>query len=301
MSSSITTTSDLFMLQERYRATLQKIHQLNETLDILQKNDFKRWIMPILRDFQQQIDTLEAKENTLKYQNEALKFEINGFKQLLSIEDNDDIEQEQEQKKDASSANNECELIESKHIKLLKNIDYDSLSLADEKWSNKIFDLLISNNISFTLLKHPAVFTCEQASKYDGNLNGSSCKNLFLQDKKKKFFFILSALETTKFRINELKSKITSQHKEVKCGKLQFGKEQILNSRLSLIKGSVTPFGILNDKNKETILLIDENMTRCKYVKFHPLINTMSISIKLTDFTDLLNKLEYKYYIVKLD
>ena len=94
-----------------------------------------------------------------------------------------------------------------------------------------------------------------------------------------------------------------SQHKEIKCGKLQFGKEEILNSRLSLIKGSVTPFGILNDKNKETILLIDENMisSQCEYVKFHPLVNTMSISLKIKDFIDLLTKLDYKYYVVKID
>ena len=285
MTSSARDISEIY---SKYKTTLATISELNETLDTLKTANFKKWIIPILLQFQKQIDILEEKENTLKYHNETLKFEIKEFSKLLSIEDDN---------------NDECKLIESKNIKLLKNIDYNTLSLADDKWANKIFNLLISNNILFTLLKHPAVFTCEQASKFDGKLNGLSCKNLFLQDKKKKVFFILSALETTKFRINELKSKITSQHKEIKCGKLQFGKEEILNSRLSLIKGSVTPFGILNDKNKETILLIDENMisSQCEYVKFHPLVNTMSISIKLTDFLTLLNKLEYKYYVVKVD
>merc|ERR1712207_107065 len=108
-------------------------------------------------------------------------------------------------------------------------------------------------------------------------------------------------MESTKFRINDLKKKITAQHPGIKCGKLQFGKEETLNTKLKLIKGSVTPFGVLNDEQKETVLLIDDNLMKAEYAKFHPLVNTMTISVKMTDFAELLTGLGYRYYSVKVD
>merc|ERR1712204_54525 len=144
-----------------------------------------------------------------------------------------------------------------------------------------IFALLSANDFKYSLLKHKAVFTCKEASEFDEQLPGASCKNLFLSDKKKKHFFILSAMESTKFRINDLKKKIVAQHPSIECGKLQFGKEAILNSKLKLIKGSVTPFGCLNDEQKETVLLIDANLMKEEFAKFHPLVNMMTISMRI--------------------
>merc|ERR1712083_249167 len=120
-------------------------------------------------------------------------------------------------------------------------------------------------------------------------------------DKKRVHHFVLSAMESTKFRINDLKKLLAAQHPDVKCGKLQFGKEAVLNDRLKLIKGSVTPFGILNDEKKETVLLIDANLLNHEFSKFHPLVNTMTMRVHLQSFMDILKGMGFRYYVVKLD
>eukprot|EP01084_Bolivina_argentea_P071721 130319_1 len=267
-------TDNIDSLQNKCNEIQQTIDTLQQSLQAIQNNDLQGLLKLNLLNIRGKTISLEDRYNSLKFENETLKYDINKLKQKLPqpITGNMKMDNKRSQ-----------------------------IAIGNDKWSEKIFDILSSHNIQYTLLKHEAVYTCEQASKYDNQLHGASCKNLFLQDKKKKNYFILSALESTKFKLNDLKKKITRQHNEIKCGKLQFGKETTLNEKLKLIKGSVTPFGIFNDEKKETILLIDENLTKHKYVKFHPLVNTMTISLKFLDFIDLLKKLDYKFYVVKVD
>eukprot|EP01083_Nonionella_stella_P072657 195947_1 len=280
-------------IQNKYNAIRINAEHMAQLLTVMQNNDLHHFIKLLLSNIQKQMVVLEDKFAALLLENGTLKYEINHLKQQLH---KDVIRDEK-----CDTKCTERELIDSNDVQIVDDIDYDSLELADDGWAHKIFSLFRSNNIHYTLLKHEAVFTCKQASKFDHQLNGANCKNLFLQDKKKKNYFILSALEQTQFKINHLKKKIMTQHQQIKCGSLQFGYEETLNSRLKLIKGSVTPFGILNDESKQTVLLIDENLTKHEYVKFHPLVNTMTVSVKLNDFISLVQKLGYTFYVVKLD
>ena len=43
---------------------------------------------------------------------------------------------------------------------------------------------LKSNDFKYILHNHPAVYTCDEAEKYCGNIPGVACKNLFLRDQK---------------------------------------------------------------------------------------------------------------------
>ena len=58
----------------------------------------------------------------------------------------------------------------------------------------------------------------------------------------------------------------------------------ILTKYLKLIPGSVTHFGIINDVNREVIVLIDRDLITEKLVNFHPNINTVTIGISYIDF-----------------
>jgi Ala-tRNA(Pro) deacylase len=53
----------------------------------------------------------------------------------------------------------------------------------------KVLEYLDSKKIMYTIHNHPAVFTCEEAEKYCGNIPGLSCKNLFLRAKKTGNYF----------------------------------------------------------------------------------------------------------------
>jgi hypothetical protein len=91
------------------------------------------------------------------------------------------------------------------------------------------------------LLLHPPVYTCEQAANMCPKpvMNGGetlAMKNLFLRDKKKRFFLVSACVDT------EIKLK------EVKFAKqVGFASGEALMEKLNLVAGSVTPFGLLND------------------------------------------------------
>merc|ERR1719401_779156 len=91
------------------------------------------------------------------------------------------------------------------------------------------------------LLLHPPVYTCEQAAKLCPKpmMNGGATlamKNLFLRDKKKRFFLVSACVDT------EIKLK------EVKFAKSAgFASAEALKEKLNLVPGSVSPFGLLND------------------------------------------------------
>ena len=57
---------------------------------------------------------------------------------------------------------------------------------------------------------------------------------------------------------------------------------------LGVEKGSVTPFGLINDINKEVIVLIDNDLNKEGLISFHPNVNTATISISYLDFEKFL-------------
>eukprot|EP00929_Paragymnodinium_shiwhaense_P070088 TRINITY_DN35471_c0_g1_i1.p1 TRINITY_DN35471_c0_g1~~TRINITY_DN35471_c0_g1_i1.p1 ORF type:complete len:292 (-),score=41.95 TRINITY_DN35471_c0_g1_i1:226-1101(-) len=117
------------------------------------------------------------------------------------------------------------------------------------------------------LYLHPPVYTCEQASKLCGSHHPHcEMKNLFLKDKKKNLFLV-SALESTDIKLKQLKLKGAAS------GGLGFASSDLLFEAMHLIPGSVTPFGLLNDRDaKKITYYLDENAltAKCEYLGFHP-------------------------------
>jgi len=144
-----------------------------------------------------------------------------------------------------------------------------------------IYDVLNSLGIKYKEINHEAVYTVEEAKKIENLIEGIGCKNLFLKSKNKYYLVILE--ENKRANIKELKKIIGSS-----C--LTFASTLELEAKLKLTQGSVTPFGIINDLNKEVILLIDSDLKNNKLL-FHPNINTKTISIT---FDDLIRFIEYQ-------
>jgi len=57
---------------------------------------------------------------------------------------------------------------------------------------------------------------------------------------------------------------------------------------LGLEAGSVSPFGLLNDREKEVTVLIDRDLKKEGKVNFHPNINTATLTIAFGDFVRFL-------------
>eukprot|EP00927_Polykrikos_kofoidii_P077011 TRINITY_DN74003_c0_g1_i1.p1 TRINITY_DN74003_c0_g1~~TRINITY_DN74003_c0_g1_i1.p1 ORF type:complete len:341 (+),score=61.12 TRINITY_DN74003_c0_g1_i1:114-1025(+) len=96
-----------------------------------------------------------------------------------------------------------------------------------------------SQQPALEILLHPPVYTCAQAENLCQKplISGTlAMKNLFLKDKKKRFYLVSACVDT------EIKLK------EVKFAKqVSFASQEALREKLGLLPGSVTPFGLLND------------------------------------------------------
>lgn len=154
-----------------------------------------------------------------------------------------------------------------------------------------ILELLKELNISYDLLEHAPVFTSEEAAFIKSKIEGIGVKNLFLKDTKKNYYLLLRE-DTKQVDLKKLKEKLN-------LSRLSFGNENELKEILNLTKGSVTPLGIINDKNNLVTIIIDEELTDKKLL-IHPLINTSTISIEYNDLIKFIEHQKHQYIKVSL-
>ena len=65
--------------------------------------------------------------------------------------------------------------------------------------------------------------------------------------------------------------------------------------------GSVSPFGLINDKNKVINFFFDEAFLRFDVVNFHPLVNTATVSISPRDLINFIEKYHKKVNIIDME
>ncbi len=143
---------------------------------------------------------------------------------------------------------------------------------------NAVYKILQDLGITFKEYQHPAVFTCEEAEKYrNGNMEGAKIKNLFLRNKKgnKHYLLITSAFKSIDLKV------VGETIGEKKIG---FASADRMKKYLGLTPGSVSPFGLINDKSKEVIVILDKKILADDILNFHPNINTATIGISKEDF-----------------
>lgn len=154
-------------------------------------------------------------------------------------------------------------------------------------------EYLESRGIQYTKHTHPAVYTCEEAEKHCAHIPGISSKNLLLQDEKKQRFILLIIPD---YKRADLKS--LAPIFGVK--KLSFASPETLLRLLSLTPGSVSPFGLINDTDKQVELIIDRDVWASPIVTFHPNDNTATLELSREMFEKYLNSLGVKAGVLEL-
>jgi Ala-tRNA(Pro) deacylase len=129
-------------------------------------------------------------------------------------------------------------------------------------------------------IRHPAVFTVEEAKTLRGNLHGCHTKNLFLRNKKGKMWLFTCPED----RAVDLKS----LGETVGVGRFSFASQDRLMKYLGLTAGSVTPFGLINDRTGAVGFVLDRAILQHEILNFHPLINTMTTAIRRADFLSVM-------------
>jgi Ala-tRNA(Pro) deacylase len=134
--------------------------------------------------------------------------------------------------------------------------------------------------ITYQNHEHAAVFTVEEAKALRGELTGGHIKNLFLRNKKEEMWLVV-AEEDKRIDLKALGEKLGA-------GKLSFGSADRLLRYLGVLPGAVTPFGIINDKDRKVKVVLDRDLMSFNPVNAHPLVNTMTTALSPQDLVKFL-------------
>ena len=148
-----------------------------------------------------------------------------------------------------------------------------------------LYEVLDKLDIVYEEISHEKVMTVDEAKNIENMIEGIGSKNLFLTDKKNYYLVILE--ENKRADIKELMNIIG-------CSRLSFASSNRLKEILDLEEGSVTPFGIINDKDNKVMLLIDKDLKDNKLL-FHPNTNTRTISVSYDDLIKFIEDQNHKY------
>jgi Ala-tRNA(Pro) deacylase len=125
--------------------------------------------------------------------------------------------------------------------------------------------------VGFRTHEHPAVFRVDEGHDIKAEMPGAHTKNLFLKDKKGQLWLI-SARQDTVIDLKRL-------HRHIGSDRLSFGNAELMLETLGVTPGSVTAFGLVNDREHRVRFVLDKALDDAALVNFHPLTNTATTAV----------------------
>lgn len=87
---------------------------------------------------------------------------------------------------------------------------------------------------------------------------------------------MFSAFEETAIDLKDIAKKFNEKE-------LRGADEELLKANLNCYKGCVSILGLLNDKDKKVKFYLDSTIPKDQLIILHPLVNDISLEIKLSD------------------
>jgi Ala-tRNA(Pro) deacylase len=157
----------------------------------------------------------------------------------------------------------------------------------------KVLDLLRSMQIEYEIYEHRALPTIEIAMEVWKDIDSTHCKNLFFRNHKGNKHYLVILESNHLLDIKDLEQRL-------KQGKISFASEKRMDKYLGVKAGSVSPFGLINDKENHVHVFLDQNLLTSDKISFHPNINTASVVISFNDFNKYLESTGNSYEFLEL-
>ena len=135
--------------------------------------------------------------------------------------------------------------------------------------------------IRYTRHEHPPVATVEEASAHWAGIDATHCKNLFLRNQKGNRHYLVVLTASNRADLKAIADQIGD-------GKLSFASPERMMTHLGLTPGSVSPFGLINDREHAVRVVLDRDFQTAARLAFHPNINTATLTISAADFAKFL-------------
>jgi Ala-tRNA(Pro) deacylase len=131
--------------------------------------------------------------------------------------------------------------------------------------------------IPFDRYEHPPIATGDEGLVHWEGIDAVHCKNLFLRNQKGTRHYLVILPVTKRADLRAVAAQIGD-------GKLSFASPERLMLYLGVTPGSVSPFGLIHDKEHHVRVFLDRDLKSAEKVSFHPNINTRTVVLTFADF-----------------
>ena len=133
------------------------------------------------------------------------------------------------------------------------------------------FALLNQLHIPYSRVEHEPAETMEACAAISDALGIRICKNLFLCNRQKTDFYLLTMPEDKPFHTKDLSAQIGSS-------RLSFAPPELMEELIRCTPGSASVLGLAYDTEHRVRLLMDRETYEAAQFGCHPCLNTMGIS-----------------------
>jgi Ala-tRNA(Pro) deacylase len=140
-----------------------------------------------------------------------------------------------------------------------------------------VYARLDALGIGFERYEHAAAATVQDAEAHWAGIEAMHFKNLFVRNQKGTHHYLLIIRHSKRADLRAIADQIGD-------GKLSFCSPERLMTYLGVTPGSVSPFGLIHDREHVVRVVIDRDLKNANRVSFHPNINTVTITRARQDF-----------------
>ncbi len=157
----------------------------------------------------------------------------------------------------------------------------------------KVLDKLNELGIPFQIVEHEPVLTTEQADRFIEGIEGVRTKTMFLTNKKKRNFYLVIIDDAKRLDMDVFKEIVEEN-------RIKMASAETLNDKMMLLPGTVSPFGLLNNRDKDIQVYFDQEIVSEERMCFHPNTNEKTIFVNTKDLFTFLKAIGYEPHVIKL-
>ncbi|KAF0364253.1 prolyl-tRNA synthetase associated domain-containing protein [Pediococcus acidilactici] len=148
-------------------------------------------------------------------------------------------------------------------------------------------------NIPFEIVNHPPATTTAEADSYIKGISGVRTKSMFLTNRRKSAYYLLIMDDQKHLDMHKFAEIVDEK-------RLHLASSASLIKKMKLAPGIVSPFGLLNNAERDVQVYFDKDIVDEQRMSFHPNTNEQTIFLATTDLFKFIEAVGFGYRVVEL-
>lgn len=158
----------------------------------------------------------------------------------------------------------------------------------------EVYEFLDKKKIKYEVTEHEAVYNMAELANVVLPYPEADAKNLFIRDDKKRQYYLITIRGDKRVDLREFRKTNNTRP-------LSFASEDDLLSVMGLVKGSVTPFGLLNDASCSVEFYLDKSfLNEGSIIGVHPNDNTATVWLNSKDLLSIIEEHGNRVHVVAM-